>query len=120
MHKRSVYNRKKYQRDMNKIVRKMNKSIQDDWLWNGRFYIRQTGAWFHPYSDHSGALFEAILECVDRKTGKKTEKVFDNYSMSFNFYLWVNECITEIFKVWDEVPNPNEQARAAGRVPDEI
>lgn len=46
--KKSVTNRKKYQREVNKIVRKWNQSIKDDWLWDGRFVLRQYAAYFWP------------------------------------------------------------------------
>ena len=44
--KRSVINRKKYQREVNKIIKKWNQSIKNDWLWNGRFVLRQYAAFF--------------------------------------------------------------------------
>ena len=83
--KRSVTNRKKYQREVNRIVRKWNQSIKNDWLWDGRFVLRQYAAY------------------LDWHLGE-----------------WLNRCITEYWKVWDEKPNPNEQARAAGRKPEEV
>lgn len=109
--------RKKYQRAMNKRIREINKSIEKDWLWNGRFKISQIDAAFYPYEDHSGALFKVMLKCVDRKTGATEYTIVDNYDVNWKLGRWVNKCITESFKVWDEKPNPNEQARAEGRCP---
>ena len=117
MYKRSVYNRKKYQRAVNKTVRDMNKNILQDWLWDGRFYVRQVQAEFHPFEDHSGAIFHFLLKCVDTKTGREEYRWFDNYSFRTTFFWWVNGCITEKFKVWEETPDPREQARLAGRFP---
>lgn len=107
--------RKIYQRRMNKIVRKINKSIQNDWLWNGRFYIKQYAAWFFPFEDNSGATFEAIYIIHDRKTGRKESAVFDNYNIDWKLSSWANKCITEVWKVWEENPNPIEQAKSEGR-----
>ena len=109
--------RKKYQRAVNKLVHKVNKNIKNDWLWNGRFIVRQTNAEFYTFGDFSGALFCVMLECVDTKTGRKAIKSFDNYDIDWKLYWWINICITEDFKVWDEIPNPYEVAIAAGRKP---
>ena len=43
---------------------------------------------------------------------------FNNYDLDWHLGEWLNRCITEYWKVWDEVPNPNEQARLEGRTPD--
>ena len=60
----SAWNRKKYQRTVNKIVREANRNIKDDWLWYGRFTISQVAAYFTPFEDKSGALFQFILEKI--------------------------------------------------------
>lgn len=113
-------NRKKYQRALNKEVRKLNKSIKEDWLWNGRFVMRQSAMWFKPFEDHSGAEFEVILVFIDTKTGRKEAKVFDNYEVEWKMWKWADFCITEIWNVWSEDPNPNKQARLEGRTPPEF
>ena len=112
-------NRKKYQREVNKIVRNFNHQIEQDWLWNGRFVISQKAARFSTYEDHSGALFEVKLEMVDKKTGRTAHKWFDNYNIIYGMWDWGNACITEKWKVWSEDPNPNKQARLEGRKPPE-
>lgn len=118
--KKSVWNRKKYQREVNRIIRKWNQFIKNDWLWNGRFVLRQYAAFFWPYDDKSGAEFSIWLEFTDTKTGAKEIKNFNNYDLDWHLGEWMNKCITEYWKVWDEKPNPNEQARAAGRKPEEV
>ena len=119
-YKNSVMNRKKYQREVNKIVRKWNQSIKNDWLWDGRFVLRQRAAYFLPFDDKSGAEFNVWLEFTDTKTDAKEIKNFNNYDLEWHLGEWLNRCITEYWKVWDEKPNPNEQARAAGRKPEEV
>jgi len=115
--RRSVLYRKKYQRDVNKIVRDYNQSIKFDWLWHGRFILTQRAAYFHPYEDKSGAEFLVVLQLKDNKTGKVETEVFNNYSFDYRVIRWVNECITTRWKVWNENPNPNQQARLEGRFP---
>ena len=116
--KRSVWNRKKYQREVNRVVRNWNKSIKKDWLWNGRFVLSQDCSFMWPYEDKSGAHFWVNLVFTDTKTGAEEVMDFDNYSLDWHLGEWLNRCITEYWKVWDEIPNPNEQARLEGRTPD--
>ena len=116
MNKTSRY-RKVYQREVNRCVRKVNKSIEKDWLWAGRFYVRQKAAYFHTYEDHSGADFVIKLACYDRKTGQVETRFFTQYGFETRLWMWVNACITDFFEVWNEDPNPYKQAAAAGRFP---
>lgn len=110
-------NRKKYKRAINKLVREFNKSIEKDWLWNKRFIMSQDCAFFFPYEDRSGGEYVVILKLTDTKTGKVEMDRFNNYEIDWHMYEWANKCITETWKVWDEDPNPNEQARLEGRIP---
>ena len=111
------FNRKKYQRALNKIVRNFNKSIKEDWLWNGRFVMRQDCAYCIPFKDKSGVMFHFVLEFKDTKTGRVENNMFDNYDAEWRIYEWANECISNIWNVWSEDPNPNKQARLEGRQP---
>ena len=113
-------NRKKYQRALNKEVCKLNKNIKEDWLWNGRFVMRQADMWFKPFEDHSGVEFEVILVFIDTYTGRKEEKIFGNFEVEWKMWQWANYCITEVWNVWSEKPNPNERARLEGRTPPKI
>ena len=113
-------NRRKYQHAMNRLVRKFNKSIQEDWLWNARFVMRQKAFYCRPYDDHSGMECDFTLELKDTKTGKVETKHVDQYDASYKIWEWGNYCITETWKVWQEDPNPNEQARIEGRQPPKL
>ena len=114
------FKRKKYQRALNKIVRNLNNSIKNDWLWNGRFVMRQDCAYYLPFEDKSGVMFHFVLEFKDTKTGRVENNMFDNYDADWAIWEWANRCITEIWNVWDEDPNPNKQARIEGRQPPEL
>lgn len=114
------FKRKKYQRALNKIMRAFNKSVQNDWLWNGRFIMRQQCAYCLPFEDKSGVMFHFVLELKDMKTGLIETNMFDNYDADWAIWEWANQCITEYWKVWQEDPNPNEQARIEGRQPPEL
>lgn len=92
--------RKKYQRFLNKIVRELNKSIEKDKLWNGRFFIHQLKSNWIEYKDHSGGVLEVYLEFKDKKT-KLTWRgyfnIFDIYCHYHYFY--------EIFKKFNDFVN---------------
>lgn len=97
-------NRKRHQRRMNSYVRKINKIIANDTLWNGRFYIRQKRSSFYHFEDNSGSELYVELEFIDKKTGfSKTyvESVnhFCMYECGRLGYL-MNEFITKNCEVW--------------------
>ena len=76
-------NRKRHQRAMNKLMRDLNKNIENDNLWQGRFYVKQTAAQWHEYEDKSGAELWVVLSFIDKKTGityetAETVKGIDN------------------------------------------
>ena len=110
-------NRKKYKRAVNSLIRTLNKDIKNDWLWNGRFEVSQEWAWFEPFHDRSGGLYMVGLVMTDKKTGNKQYTYMDNYEIEWNLWHWANECITNYWQVWNEDPNPNQQARLEGREP---
>lgn len=98
-------NRKKYQRRINQYVRAMNKNIENDDLWRGRFYVRQVGfPEFHIYDDRSGADLFIHLRCYDRLTGEYTDGWADvNEWCHFGgSKLWhfVNDAIVDKMNVW--------------------
>ena len=106
-------NRKKHQRYVNKVVRKMNKDLAEDPLWRGRFICRQKEASFHIYDDMSGATLYVLLEMVDKKTGLTKKFWTDSFYLCGPFgrskMFWeMNEFIVEDCDVWHkEDPRQN-------------
>ena len=105
-------NRKKHQRLVNKMVRSLNKAIEKDDLWRGRFICRQKEAYFLKYEDKSGAILSVFLEFYDKKTGITKEFHTTSASLSFSFgkseLFWkMNSFITETVRVWHN-ENPYE------------
>ena len=109
------FNRKKHQRHMNKYVRAINKNIENDDLWRGRFYVRQVDSpYFYVYEDGSGASLERIhLVITDRATGN-TYDGWDSVNgwchwNGSRLWQWVNTAIVEHFDVWNSNKiNPRE------------
>lgn len=105
-------NRKKQQRHINKIVRKMNKNIEKDELWKGRFCARQV---FAPewtiYDDKSGAELFVHLLFIDKKTKQVMLKADTVASWSHwnGCKLWetMNYFITEWCETWRGTERPS-------------
>ena len=102
-------NAKVHQRRMNRAMRDLNKNIEEDNLWRGRFYVHQIARQRHVYEDGSGMELWVTLELVDRKTGR-TKQMFEsvNYWTSFCSRLFweMNEFIINDVDVWSEDPRP--------------
>ena len=99
-------NRKVHQRAMNRAMRAINKNIERDELWNGRFIVRQREADWIPYEDNSGWKLYVTLKFIDRCTGR-----YFVHNGSVNHWihwdgsaLWraMNDFIVERCDVWNE------------------
>ena len=103
-------NRKRHQRVMNDLIRKINQNIKNDDLWRGRFYIRQIAAQWYEYEDKSGAELLVILRFIDKKTG-----FYWATAETVNHWRWgnggrlalaMNDFIVKRTKVWESDPMP--------------
>lgn len=105
--------RKVHQRAMNKLMRDMNRNIERDDLWRGRFKVSQTAAHFIPYEDGSGSELWVCLRFTDRVTGKYEESLetVNHWRMwNGNHLFWkMNSFITEVSGVWESDPKPYSQ-----------
>lgn len=100
----------KIQRKINKKVKAMNKSIETDDLWLGRFYARQKSRKAYQYEDKSGYCVFVTITIFDKKTGFSKDFRFDHYDILFGGWkLWeaMNNFIIEDCKVWEEDPRPS-------------
>ena len=98
-------NRKKHQRAVNRIVRGLNKSIENDDLWRGRFVCRQKEACFAIYEDYSGATLIVRLRFYDKKTGITADYFTDSEVLTglfgANRLFWeMNDFIVNTCDVW--------------------
>lgn len=107
---KTTTNRKKIQRHINKEIRDMNRTIERDELWLGRFYCRQVDIWYESSGDHSYVYCRIGVEFYDRKTGKSMYRVFDKENFmgsSWRFWQAMNEFIIDWCEVWKEDPRPS-------------
>lgn len=102
-------NRKRHQRALNTAIQKINTSITNDELWQGRFYVRQSNysQWIG-YEDKSGYELYVILEFIDRTTGQVWEQGgnVNHFLFGSRLFWLMNEFITEHTKVWETDPRP--------------
>lgn len=107
-------NPQKHQRKMNYYMRSMNKNVEKDELWNGRFYCRQVySPQKYVYEDRSGMEYHVCLRFIDKKTGK----YYDKYDTVNSWCMWngskiwetMNWFIVEFIDAWAEKPNPYEE-----------
>lgn len=103
------HNKKRHQRAINKLVRAMNRNLEQDDLWYGRFVIRQDESpQWRLYEDGSGAELFVRLRFIDRATGRyyvKWESV--NHwrglrATGFEIWKMMNWLITEHWDIWQE------------------
>ena len=102
-------NKKRHQREINRLVREANKSIEKDDLWNGRFCIKQIESpQWRVYEDKSGAEYFVHLKFIDKCTGRywiQAETV-NHWRSSFGngWRLWdkMNWFIVDHLDVWNE------------------
>ena len=99
------HKRKNHQRWFNQYIRYINKSMEEDDLWLGRFYVTQEATRMEWFEDGSGGLMRAWLVMHDRKTGNRCYKSYDGLDMDWKFWNDFNQFIIEDCKVWEEVPD---------------
>lgn len=97
-------NRKVHQRRMNKLMLLINKNVEEDELWKGRFVVRQAGSQWMPYPDGSGYELWVVLKFIDRLTGQTWEQAetVNHWSFGNGGHLWMamNTFIVDICDVW--------------------
>ena len=100
--------RKNHQRWFNQYCRYVNKCIENDDLWLGRFYISQNRTAMEWFEDKSGGLMHAEIVMHDKKTGKTLIRFYDGLDMDWKFWWDFNDFIINYCKVWEEVPDPRD------------
>ena len=98
--------RKRHQRAMNDIMRQINRNVENDPLWKGRFYVRQIASQWSEYEDKSGAELWVVLRFYDKKTGitKEVAETVNHWRYFNGSHMWwaMNNFIVEDVRVWDE------------------
>lgn len=97
--------RKAYQRSFNKQMRELNKNIERDYLWQGRFIFLQRKAFFYEFEDKSGGELYVYVRALDKKTGfyKDFRIEYAPWSKVTYWHLWhmANNFIANDSCVWE-------------------
>ena len=102
------HNRKNHQRWFNQYCRYVNKKMEEDELWLGRFCIRQLQTDMRWFEDGSGGIMGALIEMRDKKTGITHVAWYSGLDMDWKFWWDFNDFIIDDCKVWEEEPSPYE------------
>ena len=102
------HNRRNHQHWFNQYCRYINKCIENDDLWLGRFYVKQLATDMEWFEDGSGGMMHACLEMRDKKTGVTRINWYDGLDMDWKFWRDFNNFIIEDCKVWEEKPDPRK------------
>ena len=94
-------NRKVHQRWLNRFCRMVNKSIQNDPLWLGRFVVEQKRTSMDWFEDNGGGLMYCLLQFRDKKTGKTMLWHTDCLEVTRNMFFKMNDFIVQDCKVWE-------------------
>ena len=111
MYWKTSQSRKTHQRASNKTMRIINKDVENDPLWKGRYCIRQYKAWWRPYwEEQDYYIFYIQFILYDKKTHKTyiTDIKSSNDWLFFSGYkVWreMNDFILDS-GVWQEEPRP--------------
>lgn len=95
------HDRRKHQRWLNTYCRRINKAIENDPLWLGRFVVEQKGTSMEWFEDKSGGLLHCWLQFRDKKTGRIKDWYTDCLDVSWKMFWEMNSFITTDCKVWE-------------------
>ena len=97
--------RKTYQRKFNHKIRQLNKSIEQDKLWRGRFVFLQKNCRWWGFEDSSGGQLSVCVRAYDKKTSYYHDYCLEYapWMSTFNWNLTMevgNTFIVEDLNVW--------------------
>lgn len=105
--------KKSYQRKFNWYIKKINKVMENDNLWRGRFVVKQYWTDFYKYDDNSGYNFYAAIYFVDKKTGRISNLVVDDWYMLLHSFTYgivsklnnfiINDCYEDTWANQEEL-----------------
>ena len=100
--------RKNHQRWFNQYCRYINKCIENDDLWLGRFCVKQLSTSIEWVEDKSGGLMYVKLVMWDKKNDIARVNWYSGLDMDWKFWYDFNDFIINDCKVWDEDPDPRD------------
>lgn len=103
--------RRQYQRKFNRKIHRLNRQIEEDRLWLGRFIFLQKNAFWYKFEDNSGGQLAVFIRGYDKKTG-----YYHDYRIEYApwMHFFDSHLITDVAnafivkhaKVWTEEDPP--------------
>ena len=111
---------KKYHSGLRHVVRDLNKNIEKDDLWNGRFVFHIMDTHFNKFEDGSGGVLHAVIRGYDKADGYYKDYRFDYaiWSILYHFDIWKigNRFITEDANAWKNGHNPYKEKKDFNKI----
>ena len=102
--------KKNYQRKLNHLIKTVNKELETDDLFNGRFVFHIMATELEKFEDKSGGILHTIIRGYDKKTGyyKDFRYEFAPYFKWLNNLIWqkVNDFIIDDVRLWKQNDDP--------------
>lgn len=96
---RSTHSKNNLKRKVMKTIRAMNKNIEDDEKWQGRFKIRTRAFHHFTYKDGSANRCAVVFEMIDTKTGITQVACLSDHCFMppfiFNFWNAINDFVND-------------------------
>lgn len=96
---RSTHSKNNLKRKVMKAIRAMNKNIEDDEKWQGRFKIRTRAFQHFTYEDGSANRCAVVFDMTDTKTGITQVECLPDHAFlspySFDFWNVVNDFVND-------------------------
>lgn len=107
--------RKKYQSGLRHLIKDLNKNIENDTLWNGRYVFHIVLTHFERFEDGSGGLLYAVVRGYDKADGYFSDYMVEYapYLYGCNFDIWkmANHFIVNGSNTYKDGRNPFEQKK---------
>ena len=87
------HKRKNHQRWFNQYCRYVNRVIEEDDLWLGRFCVKQLASRMRWFPDNSGGIMSVLIQMKDKKTGITSKKWYDGLDIEWKFWWDFNDFI---------------------------
>ena len=84
---------KKKQHTINKLVRSVNKHLEQDEAFLGRIYLRQYSSGWCEYPDGSGGMWYGVIRIYDKETNMYRSVLGDYYEVQRKLWQEINDFV---------------------------
>ena len=81
------------QKIINRLVRQINKALEEDQAFYGRIYLRQFSAGWNDFADGSGGMWFGVIRIYDKVTNTYKSVIGNIYEVQRTLFVEVNDFI---------------------------